>query len=238
MRKPSRRLGSIGLTGAAMRFALFGILMLALPVVSMADCGAAGSPPCSGTFLNGFFDINEPATKNGTGAGDTILRLNNPTRANGNLCAMIYVFNSNQQMGKCCGCPVGPDKLLSLSVRKNLIANWPLTPVNDQAGLVDVISSAVNRTQMCTSNFGCNGGCDPTNMNPLVPTRALKGYMLHNQEVANTLSGNRAGLTEVPLADSGDADSTELSFLANQCGVIIGNGTDNAACSCGAASGE
>ena len=49
------------------------------------------------------------------GAGDNILRLINPNgAANGNLagaqeqtvCAMIYVFDDDEEMGECCGCPL------------------------------------------------------------------------------------------------------------------------------------
>ena len=51
---------------------------------------------------------------NTTGEGDNIIRLINPNgAANSNLagaqpqtvCAMLYVFDANQEMGECCGCP-------------------------------------------------------------------------------------------------------------------------------------
>jgi hypothetical protein len=62
--------------------------------------------------------------------------------------------------------------------------------------------------------------------------------MLHNQEVS--LPGPnpffpppRTGLTEVPLADSGDADPAELAYLPGQCKALTPKGSGAAVCNCG-----
>jgi hypothetical protein len=33
-------------------------------------------------------------------------------------CAMVYVFDNTQIMGECCGCPVGAQTFMALSVKK------------------------------------------------------------------------------------------------------------------------
>ncbi len=231
---------SIGLAKVLGWFALVTFLAAALPTVARAQCSTPGNPPCSGTFLNGYYDTGEPLSENGTGAGDNFLRLNNPTRANGNLCALIYVFDDDEDLGECCGCPLSPDKLLSLSVQRNLTANWALTPRENQSGVIDIISTspspASGNAQPCSSAAGCNDGCNPTGPQ-LVPTRELKGYILHNQlvpaEEAARAEVLRIGPTEVPLADAGDADPAELTFLPTQCAALIGNGSGTGVCDCG-----
>jgi hypothetical protein len=77
--------------------------------------GVAASPDPS-TYNVGYFDVGEPVGDNGVGVGDNFVRLINPTAANGTLCAMIYVFDDDEEPGECCGCPLSPNKLLSLSV--------------------------------------------------------------------------------------------------------------------------
>ncbi len=205
------------------------------------QCNTPGNPPCAGTFLTGYFDVSEPLTHNGTGAGDNFLRLHNPTANNGTLCAMIYVMGSDGSMGECCGCPVQTDVLLSLSVQRDLTSNWVEVSNLDKSGVIDIIAGQPNAgPDQCGQNTSCNGGCDPTNREPLVTTRGLKGYMLHNQHNAFFQSVLRFALLtfgepqipEVPLADSGDADSGEQTHLTNQCGNIIGQGSGKGFCRC------
>ena len=55
------------------------------------------------------------------GAPDGTVRITNvgtniTTPGSGNLCALIYVFEPDQQMAECCGCLITPDGLLTLSI--------------------------------------------------------------------------------------------------------------------------
>ena len=67
--------------------------------------------------------------------------------------------------------------------------------------------------------------------------------MLHNQHPSYLLTVLRypilmfghAELQEVPFDDAGDADAAEQTYLTQECGTIIGNGTSRGACSCGPA---
>jgi len=179
-----------------------------------------------------------------------MVRLINPSgAAKPNVCAMIYVFDSDEEMGECCGCPLSPQKLLSLSVENNLTSDWAIFggPSHGErvVGLVEVVAAApdvpvsnkpgVSNGNGCGFATGiiptqaCNGGCDPTNVPGYSTTRALKGYILHNLTPE---------LPEVPFADAGDPDSSTLNYLQEQCGALIGNGTGAGICNCGPVGGE
>lgn len=74
----------------------------------------------------------------------------------GTLCAMFYVFTADQQMAECCGCPVTPNGLRTVSVTKDLTSN-PLTGDLPQRGVVKLLSATP----------GSSNECDPAT--PTVP---------------------------------------------------------------------
>ncbi len=104
--------------------------------------GAASSLP--GQVQWGYYETTEVAALcagsdpsegcDQGGNGDSILRLIDPNgSANPALggsdqpvCAMIYVFDDDQEMGECCGCPLTSAQLATFSVDKNLTSNWGL----------------------------------------------------------------------------------------------------------------
>jgi hypothetical protein len=190
--------------------------------------GAAGDP---GTYLVAFFDVSED-----TGAGDNVLRLVNPTRANGNLCAMIYVFDDDEELGECCGCPLSPNKLLPLSVEYNLTSNWEIAGFDTDSGVVKIVSAVPNNpTAACLPSRGCYGGCDPTIA--YTPTPNLNGWITHTQMIYGQLdevSGKPIfDLSEVSLTDNGATDAVEGSYLITQCASNISNGSGYGSCNCG-----
>jgi hypothetical protein len=195
----------------------------------------------------------------GGGNGDNILRLINPNgAANANLagateqtvCAMIYVFDSNQEMGECCGCPLSSTQLATFSVYQNLTANWSIGgPIIDTSrGSIAITAAAPNAPLTCLGQSGaCNGGCDPTNIPGYSLTAAnnLLGSMTHNQFVPNDLASfsqavspetrrlrRNSDLTEASLFDDSSGDPNNVVYLQNQCGAIVGNGTGGGICTC------
>jgi hypothetical protein len=66
----------------------------------------------------------------------------------GALCAMIYVFTSDQQLSQCCGCPVTPNGLLTLSVTHDLTDN-PLTGVFPERGVIKLVSATPGPLDTC-----------------------------------------------------------------------------------------
>jgi hypothetical protein len=108
-----------------------------------------------GIFRVSYFDVGTSVTKSAAGyggpgfsggAGDNTVRIVNPTAANGNLCAMIYVFDDTEQLQTCCGCPVTPDGMRTLSVVNDLTFDFGVNKANLTAGVIDIISSKPNFT--------------------------------------------------------------------------------------------
>ncbi len=171
---------------------------------SSANGSASGG---TGTFLSGYFDFGP--------AGDNLLRLENPTSANGNLCAMIYVFNASESMGECCGCLITPNELLQDSMKTVLGPGWGFSGGTPATGVIQVISALPNNGRLCS----------PFQL--YTPTPTLNGWITHAQSV-----GTFTGLTEVSLVDNGSADPAEATSLINVCGAIIGNGSGSGSCTC------
>ncbi len=183
----------------------------------------------------------DPDGCNVGGNGDNIIRLVNPNgSANPFLaggieqpvCAMIYVFDDDEEMGECCGCLVTSSGLLNLSVEHNLTSNWGLAGGPEggehQNGVIAIVAAAPN---------GPGGTCNPSNVPGYTVTTAnnLLGSNTHNQIVqrgATYSSYEAVGITETGLFDNGGGDPTNLVYLQTQCGAITGNGTGGALCSC------
>ncbi len=72
-----------------------------------AASAAKSADPSSqnpGSVLYGYFDFDSPTTDNGTGNGQNAMRLINTTSQD--MCALIYVFDDDEELGECCGCPL------------------------------------------------------------------------------------------------------------------------------------
>ena len=157
--------------------------------------GATGTIP--GQVLWGFYETEHLGAKcfgtgpdtdecNVGGVGDNILRLVNPNGfANTNLsgakaqpvCAMIYVFDDDEEMGECCGCPLSSTQLATFSFDQNLTSNWGISGPEEfeHFGSFAVVAASVNagiaasgplsNGHGCafTQSAACNGGCDPSN---------------------------------------------------------------------------
>ncbi len=170
---------------------------------------SSASDAGQGTFFSGYFDF-------GTGsAQDNALRLENPTAANGNLCAMIYIFNAAESMGECCGCPLTPNQLLQDSLKTVIGTGWVLPGGPPSNGVIQIVSALPNNGRLCV----------PYNI--YTPTPTLNGWITHAQVV-----GAIAGLTEVDLTDNGSADLAESAALVAQCASNVGNGSGGGVCTC------
>jgi len=182
----------------------------------------------------------------GTFDRDEILRLVNPNgAANSNLagarpqtvCAMIYVFDSDQEMGECCGCPLTSTQLATFSVEHNLTSNFGIQGlgVGNAIGAIAIVAAAPNAPTCLQQSGACNGGCDPTNVPgySVTNTNNLLGSITHNQIVSGIPFTNAVfGVTEVPLSDDAGGDPNNLLYLQAQCGALVGNGTQGGICNC------
>ena len=153
-------------------------------------------------------------SNNVAGAPDATVRIDNPGLTYGNLCAMIYVFDADQQLTECCGCVETHNGLRTLSVKRDLTSN-PLTGVLSTNGVIKVVSAAVN-----------NSPCDPTsNVSPKANLRVW------NTHIQNPV-GAAFPITETESSDS-TLGATELANLQAQCAFVNILGSGQGICSCG-----
>lgn len=149
------------------------------------------------------------------GVPDATVRIDNPGLTYGNLCAMIYVFDADQQLTACCGCLESHNNLNTIPL-SNLTTN-PLTGVISTNGVIKIVSSKPNF-------FGF--ACDPTS--GLIPTPNLREWGTHVQ--------NRVGTT-YPVTETEFTDSTlgatELANLQAQCSFVNILGSGHGICACG-----
>ncbi len=149
---------------------------------------------------------------------DGVMRIVNPgLTANvsaGNLCAMIYVFDANQELNECCGCSISDHGLRTLSLLHDLTSN-PLTGVKPAAGTILMIPSAIAQNPQC-------------NPNSLTPTGALPAWETNDQPNGDgTYSVTETSFHAVSL-NSGIAAN-----LAGLCSFIQSEGSGHGVCSCG-----
>jgi hypothetical protein len=180
------------------------ILVIALLVLSLSS----GVAMAQDVFRVNYF------SNNAAPAPDATVRIDNPGLTYGNLCAMIYVFDADQQLSECCGCVETHNGLRTLSVRANLTSN-PLTGRVSTTGVIKVVSAAIN-----------NSPCDPTSN--VSPKANLREWGTHIQNPV----GAAYPITETEFSDS-TLGATELANLQAQCAFINILGSGQGICSCG-----
>jgi len=190
-----------------MKFTACKTLSVALVIAGLVTIGA-GIASAQDVYKLNYFSNNAGS------APDATVRIDNPGLTYGNLCAMVYVFDADQQLTECCGCVETHNGLRTLSVRRDLTSN-PLTGVISSTGVIKVISAAVN-----------NSPCDPTSN--VKPTANLRAWVTHIQNAV----GTAWPITETEFSDS-TLGATELANLQAQCEFVNILGSGHGICSCG-----
>jgi hypothetical protein len=193
------------------------IVLLALVLVGLVIAGA-GAATAQDVYKVNYFSNNIPVLP-GISAlvvalPDGTVRIDNPGLTYGNLCAMVYVFDQDQQMSECCGCVETHNGLRTLSVRRDLTSN-PLTGVVSNNGVIKVVSAALN-----------GAPCDPSGS--VSPKANLRVWVTHIQNPV----GSAFPVTETESSDS-TLGATELTNLQAQCSFIHILGSGQGICSCG-----
>jgi hypothetical protein len=166
------------------------------PVAGLVDyySGAGGFPP---TFA-GALRVSNPGSIDGTSPA-------------GDLCALIYVFDSKQHMMECCGCKVTPDGLLTLAIQRNLLSNPNNPGPGSSSGLIKIVSSAPN----------ASGGCNPA---IIAAQGLLDAWGAHFHPTGSVLIETQSRRIDFSAAD--------VSRLENVCGVIRSNSSGHGICTC------
>ncbi len=220
-------------------------ILLAVAIATFGWSGmAAAESEETGTELQNYFSnasttggtayINISAPLEGDPTGAT------PAEREGETCAMIYVFNTEQSLQACCGCPLTADGLLTLNITTQVAGNPVATGKLLQDGVIRIISTLPNAVppgshitqpayEGCDSNTGAC--CDPTGEaddggGSLVPGNELVAWADHIQAVAITETVFQA---DVPTGE-------ELDFgadgLGEACGAIVKLGSLQGTCTC------
>jgi hypothetical protein len=194
------------------------------------------------------------------GAGDNTVRIVNPTSNlfyliyGGKgvetipLCAMIYVFDDFEEMQTCCGCPVTPDGMRTLSVTNDLTFDFGVNKGNLNAGVIDIVSSFPNFEFINPpppNPPGTNGSCSPTGLfsndpfnraQPVDPAPGLRESITHDEvsEPGNIAGGKAVQSVSVDEFQNSPLDDIHLTDLQQRCAFIIQNGSGSGVCTCGA----
>jgi hypothetical protein len=145
---------------------------------------------------------------------DATLRVVNPGVSDGDLCAMIYVFDSTQEMNECCGCRVSDSSLLTLSLRHDLADN-PLTGRKPKTGLI----------KMVPSDPASNPHCDAGSLSASGVLAVWEVNVVDAGGETPQLIESQANPVALPNA--------EASVLAGECTAIKSLGSGRGVCSCG-----
>jgi hypothetical protein len=183
--------------------AVAGIVAAAAGLASAQTIGSS-----TDVFKVNYFANNVAA------APDATVRIDNPGLTYGNLCAMVYVFDNDQQMTECCGCLETHDGLRTLSVKHDLTSN-PLTGVVSNNGAIKIVAAAAT-----------SSACDPTAS--VSPKANIRAWATH---IENVLAGAYP-ITETEFSDS-SLGATELANLQAQCSFINVLGSGHGICTCG-----
>jgi hypothetical protein len=148
-------------------------------------------------------------------APDANLNLVNTGLSGRDLCAMVYVFDSGQEMNECCGCSVSQDAgMKTISVNNDLTSNT-LTGVKLTMGVIRVVPADM------ASNPTCNAGT-------VTPSGLVLPWATHIQFVSpGTFSTTEVGSELRPLGKE------ELSALESDCAFIQKLGSGHGVCTCG-----
>lgn len=145
---------------------------------------------------------------------DATVRIDNPGLTYGNICAMVYVFDADQQLTECCGCVETHNGLRTLSVRNDLTRN-PLTGVRSTNGVIKILST-----------IPVGGVCNPAATAKAVPS--IRAWATHIQNPV----GTGFPITETEFSDS-TLGAVELANLQAQCQFVQILGSGQGICSCG-----
>jgi hypothetical protein len=193
----------------------FAVGVMALALAAGSQVARAQSAPAT----SDVYTVDYYSNAHTTGAPDATVRVINPGTTSlsssqaADLCALIYVFDANQELSQCCGCFVSANALLTLSVNNNLTSN-PLLGSLLHTGVIKIVSSA----------FPASKVCDPTKIT-LTPT--LRAWATHIQNKVGTAFPETEGESQAAVLGTGEG-----ADLAEDCTVAIELGSGQGVCKC------
>src|ERR1700680_135592 len=211
----------------------FMMLALAVLCVGVGVAAAQTQFEPADTFQVTYYShisINDTTEQDGAlytvNPGTAVTRIDaNGKPLNGDLCAMIYVFNDDEQELECCGCKVTPNAEKTFNIEDDLLGNVINATNFTFDGVIKVVSARPN------AKGKGNHVCRPDQPN-LVPTPTLRSWSTHSQATTFPDETSDFTLSEEELS-SAPLSNYELLFLESQCSAIYTSGSGPGICKCG-----
>ncbi len=193
-----------------------------LLVVAVAALALGAGSQVARAQVSDVYTVDYFANANTAGAPDATVRVINPGSprmftcagpiGEPSLCALIYVFDANQEMSECCGCLVSANAELTLSVNKNLTSNPLLgTPLN--TGVIKIVSG-----------IPASFACDPTGE---IVFATLRAWATHIQNKVGAAFPITEGESQAAVLGQG-----ERTDLFEDCTVLQELGSSAGVCKC------
>jgi len=184
----------------------------------------------------GFINITAPYEGNATATS--------PVAQEGEICAMIYVLDTDQALQACCGCPITADGLLTLSIAGNLAPNPLATGQLLHDGSIRILAAKTNAVpikHVVTPPFeGCDTVtgvcCDPTGnggSEALSLTPELVAWANHVQSTQIT----EENFQSTERVTGGDDIEYDPASLPESCADTVRLGSGQGFCTCASVSG-
>jgi len=191
---------------------------LCVGIVFLLSVGLAWGATPPATPAADTLQVNYFSGANTEGYPDGTVQLDNPGASGGNVCAMIYVFDPDEEMSECCGCTLTPDDLRTLSVNVDLTSN----PLRGHAGIL-----TTGLIKIVASKPG-SGGCNPEVLAPEPNTRDWGTHII--------TTGDGTWVATETIFQNATLSSAEVSALEAGCTAIAGVGSGAGVCTCGTGS--
>ncbi len=207
---------------------LFVLMVVALILGAGSQLArATQNPPCS-NGCNDVYSVDYFANANTAGAPDATVRITNPgIHSEKDIldeCAMVFVFDANQEMSECCGCFVSGNGLLTLSVNKDLTAN-PLLGAKLKTGVIKIVSA--EPIQPCDPTDIDHDDFDTPDLPNNAPEPAMRVWATHIQNKVGAAFPITEGESQAAVLGAG-----ELADLAEDCKVLLELGSGAGQCNC------
>jgi hypothetical protein len=208
------------------------VLALAVLCVGVGVAAAQTQFEPADTFQVTYYshiNINDTTERDGNAyivnPGTAVTKIDaNGKPLNGNLCAMIYVFNDDEQQLECCGCKVSPNGERTFNIEDDLLGNVINATNFTFDGVIKVVSALPNST-------GRRGVCRP-DLSNIVPTPALRSWSTHSIATSYPDETSDFTISEEELS-SAPLSNYELLSLESQCSAIFTSGSGPGICKCG-----
>jgi hypothetical protein len=207
------------LRGAARAAAGAGLLIAAGSAIAPAHAkkissligSTGGTSDGPGPLLSTYFDLGYVP------GNDDIVRLTNPSGSP--VCAMIYVFDTNQELQEACAVGLSPNKELAFDVAANLTSTptYGSFSYGDVAGVIEIISATPNTV---TSSYGSiteGIPCDPAV--GISPITGVNAY-LEESVVVESYGAALPGATVLEFTNDGTIDQNNLNTIESALNVL------------------